>query len=668
MKKLGYIFLSSLLALFTQCLVSADNVSKADIIPVEDFFRSPDIAQPRVAPDGKHLAFLMPVEGKMSVILWDLATGKAITLARTFDADISELYWKGSEHIVFSGDPTGGESRVIFSVNITTKAIIRLSEAYDENKHASASFARVIDKMDLDPDHLLIFGRSSEGGSSVGLFFLNINNGKRSVAPNDDSEFDEVGESGADQYGVIRFQTRYKKERKSYEVKASEKSGWKEVGFIEEGLGASFDPIRFIGFASDNKTLYSVKTEADGSQVLYGLNTETLEWGKPIFTAPHAQITDLQFSSDRSQINAIYYEGVKDNVFWINPRLATIAKALDGALPAHTFKRMVSMDKKEQVIVIAVYSDQYPVEYFLLDIRGKTQLVRLGRTNSRLKSKLLQPMQDITYTARDGLVIHGYLTLPKEAKNGVHVPLIIHPHGGPYGIKDSWGYNPEVQFLVNRGYAVLQPNYRGSGGYGLDFLKAGRKEWGRKMQNDLTDAVSWAIAQGFVDPTRVCIYGASYGGYAALAGAVFTPTLYCCAVNYVGVSDLKYIANWEREMSDQGNAFYKNMIGDDSDFMKERSPVNFVENIQIPTLHAYGENDPRVVIGNWTELEAQLKKFGKNYEYIRQENEGHGFHKEEARVGFYKQLDQFLDKYLQHANNARVLIKDTKVVEMPARP
>ena len=632
-------------------------------VAVEDFFRSPDIAQPRLAPDGKHLAFLMPVKGKMAVILWDLSTGKAVTLARTYDADITELFWKGNEHIVFSGDPTGGESRVIFSVAISTKKITRLSDAYDENRHTEASFAYIMDRMDLDPDHILIYGRSGEGGRSVGLYFLNVKNATRSIAPNDDSTNEEVRGWGVDNQGIVRYQVRVQHGSKSYEVRSSGTNDWKEIYKTDAGVGAIFESIRFVGFSSNNKTLYTIKTDLDGTQVLYGLDTETLQWGSPIFSYPHAEISDVLFSSDHSRINAIYYSSGRDKVIWKNARLASISKALDASLPPSTLKRIVSMSKAEDVFIVAVYADQNPVEYYFLDLRGKTQLVRLGKTNTHISSSQLQPMQEITYKARDGLLIHGYLTLPKEATGGKRVPLIINPHGGPYGIKDVWGYNPEVQFLASRGYAVLQPNYRGSGGYGLEFIKAGSKQWGKKMQDDLTDGVAWAIAHGYADPSRVCIYGASYGGYAALAGAVFTPDLYCCAVNYVGVSDLKFIANWKSEMSDETNSFYKTMIGDEPEFIKERSPVNFIERIQIPTLHAYGENDPRVVIQNWTELESELKKYNKTYEYIRREGEGHGFHKEEARLGFYQKLDLFLDKYLKHGNNPRVLIKDLKVIE-----
>jgi dipeptidyl aminopeptidase/acylaminoacyl peptidase len=261
-------------------------------------------------------------------------------------------------------------------------------------------------------------------------------------------------------------------------------------------------------------------------------------------------------------------------------------------------------------------------------------------------------MRPITYTARDGLELHGYLTLPAGAE-GKPVPLIMHPHGGPFGVRDNWGYDPEVQFLASRGYAVLQVNYRGSGGYGREFVNKGRYQWGRAMQDDLTDGVKWAIAQGIADPKHIAIYGASYGGYATLAGITMTPELYCCAINYVGAADLTITFKNRGDdafMTDRDFSYQKEWVGKTKEYLDETSPVNFVERIRVPSLHAYGRNDPRVKIDHWKRLEAQLKKYNKPYVAIVEENQGHGFRNEHASENFYGAMEKFLAENLTPHN------------------
>jgi dipeptidyl aminopeptidase/acylaminoacyl peptidase len=215
---------------------------------------------------------------------------------------------------------------------------------------------------------------------------------------------------------------------------------------------------------------------------------------------------------------------------------------------------------------------------------------------------------------------------------------------------------------------VLQINYRGSGGYGSPFEKAGYKEWGGKMQDDLTDGVKWAIAQGITDEKHVGIYGASYGGYATLAGLTFTPELYRCGANYVGVSDLGLITSWARGRGERGNdLFYHEHVGDSPQYLHDRSPVNFVDRIRVPLLNAYGFNDPRVEIRNWERLESKLKQFGKTYEIILMGNEGHGFQNEGNRIDFYHRLEAFLDKYMWDGPVGHVDMPDPTVIEMPAK-
>jgi dipeptidyl aminopeptidase/acylaminoacyl peptidase len=256
-------------------------------------------------------------------------------------------------------------------------------------------------------------------------------------------------------------------------------------------------------------------------------------------------------------------------------------------------------------------------------------------------------MKPVQYKARDGLLINGYLTLPlgKDPKN---LPVIVNPHGGPW-VRDVWGYNPEVQLLANRGYAVLQMNYRGSTGYGRQFWEASFKQWGKTMQDDITDSVQWLVKQGIADPKRVAIYGGSYGGYATLAGVAFTPDLYAAAVDYVGVSNMftfmKTIPPYWKPFLDQ---MYE-MVGDpvkDKELLTAVSPALHTDRIKTPLFVAQGANDPRVNKAESDQIVENLRKRGVPVEYMVKDNEGHGFHNEENRFDFYTAMEGFLSKHL----------------------
>jgi dipeptidyl aminopeptidase/acylaminoacyl peptidase len=275
------------------------------------------------------------------------------------------------------------------------------------------------------------------------------------------------------------------------------------------------------------------------------------------------------------------------------------------------------------------------------------KLTKLANMSPWLKEEHMCEMKPIKYVSRDGLTINGYLTLPTgvDAKN---LPVVVNPHGGPWA-RDNWGFNPEVQFLANRGYAVLQMNFRGSIGYGRDFWEKSFKQWGKAMQDDITDGVNWLINEGIADSKRVAIYGASYGGYATLAGITFTPDLYACAVDYVGVSNLftfmKTIPPYWKPYLDM---MYE-MVGDpekDKELMTAASPVFHVDKIKVPLFVAQGANDPRVVKAESDQMVEALKIKGIDVPYLVKDNEGHGFQNEENRMEFYHEIENFFEKHL----------------------
>lgn len=305
------------------------------------------------------------------------------------------------------------------------------------------------------------------------------------------------------------------------------------------------------------------------------------------------------------------------------------------------------MSKDENKMVVITYGDKSYPNYYFYDVTKK-QLTKLADAAPWIIEDEMCEMKPISYQSRDGMTINGYLTLPKgvEPKN---LPVIINPHGGPWA-KDNWGYNPEVQFLANRGYAVLQMNFRGSIGYGKKFWESSFKQWGKTMQDDISDGVKWLINQGIANPKKIGIYGASYGGYATLAGMTFTPELYACGVDYVGVSNLftfmKTIPPYWKPFLDMMHE----MVGDpvkDSVLMRNASPVFHVDKIIAPLFIAQGANDPRVNKAEADQMVEALKKRGIDVPYMVKDNEGHGFQNEENKFDFYNEMEKFLAKYLK---------------------
>jgi dipeptidyl aminopeptidase/acylaminoacyl peptidase len=650
--------LCTLFAAAVCSLAPAAPVPPADPIPVETFFAAPYMRSPMISPDGRYLAFLAKLgTGRVGVALTDFTTGKTEPLVGGKDENYSFILWKSPDYLLFGGDVGGNEFLSLRSICISTRRVVDLAESFRERYLEGASTANIADELRFDPNHILIFGNKGQGSLSFRIFKVDIRTGERTSPPYDHAE--DVVDWVVDNLGNIRARFRMLGDKAIFEARQA------------DGL---YKPIRKFPVddpawavqrvAADNETLYLLTHDSTDTNALQTYDLQTRVLSPVLFQAPaDGEINDVLCSYDRRKLYGVLFTTDKSYYRWFDDSRARLQAQIDAALPG-AFNAVISMTPDEKILVIHSGSDITPGTYYVLDLR-RTALMKIGEYNPYIRPAQMRPMKPITYTARDGLVIHGYLTLPVGAE-GKPVPLILNPHGGPYGIRDAWGFNSEVQFLANRGYAVLQVNYRGSGGYGQKFLLAGKHEWGRKMQDDLTDAVHWAIDQHIADPEHIAIYGASYGGYAALAGVTFTPDLFQCGVNYVGVSDLA-VLNRHTYGGDRGmDIFFANWVENDVRSMRERSPVNFVERICVPTLHAYGDNDPRVDIDNWKELKAQLDKYNKPYEFIRVENEGHGFHKEENSVKLYRAMEAFLATNLgDHPGKVKIL--PIKVIELPAQ-
>lgn len=636
---------------------------------IEQFFGLPNVRQPRLSPDGKKIAFLFPHEKRMALGVFDRATNESRMVVRGEDESIFSFFWKGNDRLVFEGDVAGNESFFVGSTDLTGRKVLRLAESQRVENGITGTVANIVDPFHSDPSRIVVAAFFADNSDTTVFVGRTAVVAKLNVLTRTRSPVLELKESDrnvrllTDQSGALRIRGRLQGPEVVWEHRADDGATFKEIArHPYHGYQETWQPL---AFAADNVTLWLIVRSEHDRGALHAYDTRTGRLGPVLFTPAEGELdAEIVTTPDRKKLLGIAYETERRRYHWFDEERGALQRKLENSFVGCDV-RITSESDDQSVQLIYVAHDREPGSYFVLD--QKAGSLALFKRVRNLDPNALRPRQPISYPARDGLVIHGYLTLPAGAP-GKRVPLVMHPHGGPFGVRDSWGYDVDAQFLASRGYAVLQPNYRGSGGYGRAFLDRGRQQWGRAMQDDLTDGVKWAIAQGFADPARVAIYGASYGGYATLAGLTLTPELYRCGVNYVGASDLEitFKARGEDAYRLPNDFSYQlTWVGPTPEYRAATSPVNLADRIRVPTLHAYGEQDPRVKFDHWTRLEAQLKKHGIAYETLNERKQGHGFRDEQASVGFYGRLEAFLAKHL--APEGTVTIGKEKVIDMPAK-
>jgi len=600
-------------------------------IPLEDFFKNPEKSGYQISPDGKYFSFSAPYESRMNIFVQEIGTDNVIQLTKDTARDIAGYFWANNNRILFLKDTGGDENFKLLGVNIDGSNLIALTD-FPEVR------TQIIDDLKDIPNEVIV-GLNKRNPQVFDPYRLNIETGEMEMLAENPGN---IQAWMTDHDGKLRVAFAIVDGvNTSILYRDTEAEEFRTV--LTTSFKESINP-QFFTF--DNKNVYATSNLGRDKEVAIIFDISNGKELEVLYENPDYDVSRLSYSEKRKVVWAAYYNSWKFERHYFDEEFKALVERLEGELGDYEIG-ISDYTKEEDKFIIRTSNDKSRGTYYIYD-KNTDKLELIHTVAPWLDETELADMQPIKYESRDGLTINGYLTLPKgvEAKN---LPTIVNVHGGPWA-RDRWGFNPEVQFLANRGYAVLQVNFRGSTGYGKEFWQSSFKQWGLKMQDDVTDGANWLIEQGIADKDKVAIYGGSYGGYATLAGLVVTPELYACGVDYVGVSNLfsfmQTIPPYWKPMLDM---MYE-MVGDpvkDSAQLAATSPALNADKIIAPLFVAQGANDPRVNVDESDQMVEAMKARGVEVEYMVKDNEGHGFHNEENRFDFYKAMIVFLDSHLK---------------------
>ena len=599
------------------------------IIPRSLLFGNPQRTSPKLSRDGKYLAYLAP-DDKNVLQVWLRTLGKEDARQLTNDRKrgIRAYFWTYKpEQLIYLQDADGDENFHLYSVNINTNAILDLTPFEGVQ-------AQVIHLEPEFPDRILV-GLNLNNPQKFDVYCIDLNSGEAEF--NTDNPGNIVAWTANAQFQILAAVAATADGGSELLYRETTDRPWETLrqwGPNDEG-GA-------VSFSVDGNTLYLIGTHDANAQRLIALDLATKEEAI-IAEDEQYDVGGVVTHPTKRHIQAVSF--YKDKLYWqvldedIAEDFSAIAKIRPGQYS------LVSRDLADTKWIVGYLTDDGPVYYYLYDRAAKSSQL-LFSDQPELEDLPLVSVQPISYQARDGLTIHGYLTLPQGIE--APYPTVLLVHGGPWA-RDIWGYDPMVQWLANRGYAILQPNFRGSTGYGKDFVNAGNRQWGAAMHDDLIDGVNWLIEEGVANSDKIAIMGGSYGGYATLVGLTFTPDVFACGVDIVGPSSLITLMEsippyWKPLM-----AMFQYRVGNletETEFLKSRSPLFFVDRIKKPLLIGQGANDPRVKQAESEQIVAAMRKANKPVQYALYTDEGHGFARPENRLHFYAVAEEFLAKYL----------------------
>ncbi|MCD4734462.1 MAG: S9 family peptidase [Bacteroidales bacterium] len=602
---------------------------KAKQIPLEDFFKNPEKTAYQISPDGKFYSYLAPFEKRLNIFVQERGKEEATRLTSETDRDIAGYYWANNNQILFLKDQGGDENFKLYGVNKDGSDVRCFTDFEDVR-------TQIIDDLTDIPNEVII-GLNKRNPTVFDPYRLNLETGEMEMLAENPGNiqgwmFDHDGQLRVAFAITDGINT-------TLMYRETEQDEWQNV------LTTSFkDNVSPYFFTFDNKNVYGTSNLGRDKSVIVEFDIANGKEIKVLYENPGYDVEGLFYSRKRKVLTSASYTSWKRERHFFDDETAKLFTRLEKDLGDYELGISAS-NKNEDVFIVRTYSDRSLGAYYIFD-KNLDKLEKITDVSPWIDENEMAKVTPIKYSARDGLTIHGYLTLPKgyTMETANNLPVVVNPHGGPW-YRDNWGFNPEIQFLANRGYAVLQMNFRGSTGYGKKFWEASFKKWGLEMQDDITDGTNWLIKQGIADPEKITIYGGSYGGYATLMGLVKEPKLYAAGVDYVGVSNMFTFMEtippyWEPFLQ----MMYE-MVGDpqkDSLMLREVSPAFHVDKIVAPLFIAQGANDPRVNKDESDQIVKAMKERGVIVEYLVKDNEGHGFRNEENRFDFYRAMEKFL--------------------------
>jgi dipeptidyl aminopeptidase/acylaminoacyl peptidase len=635
-------------------------------LPIEDFARQPDTSRARLSPDGKSLAFLRDYGTQSMLLVADVDTNKIVrikfreaALANHARKEVAAFSWIGNERLLVTTS-VWDKFYGVLAVDRDGRRYEPIS-GYEDDKvlwQGHRLFAREVIHRFFDEDQtLLMLDRHEDSPGKVNrpdVLRVKTLEGLASVAVKNPGE---VSQWGVDNQGVVRLGILSHGDLSGAIYRGSAQSPWRTLLPLKNRVGK----LQVLGFDSAHNQVFVAALTTHRRWSVFSLDPATGSLGEPLLadaeydvapthfipTVDGLALTAPVFSGNDEKLVGLRYYTDAPRVKWFDGKFSAYQQAVDRALPdTVNLCADISLDGKRMLWF--GYSDQNPGGYYLLDAEKHTFKLLAARM-SWIKPAQMAPMLAIKYAARDGQTIHGYLTVPvgHEPK---HLPLVVMPHGGPW-VRDTWGFDPLVQLLANRGYAVLQMNYRGSPGYGEDLYLEARRQIGLKIQDDIEDATRWAIAAGVANPGRIAIFGGSYGGYSALFALGHNPELYRCGISLAGVTDWPAIFDDRRSEPEykQAYRYWTEQIGNpdtDHEFLRRISPVSFADQIAAPVLIIQGKDDRTVPPEQAKLMIAALKKAGRAPESLFVAHQGHNLANARGRLEIFKRVAAFLEKTL----------------------